>query len=101
MLGALLAICSAATFAFNNASVRRGVLTGTVGQAMAITVPLGLPLFFLAALATGNLAAVTGFPPKALAALAAAGILHFVWAAIATTAPRGRSAPIWWRRSSR
>src|SRR5215216_5221450 len=46
---------------------------------MAITVPLGLPLFFLAALVTGNLAAVTGFPPKALAALAAAGILHFVW----------------------
>jgi uncharacterized membrane protein len=79
VLGALLAICSAATFAFNNASVRRGVLTGTVGQAMAITVPLGMPLFFLAALATGNLAAVAGFPPKALAALAAAGILHFVW----------------------
>ena len=79
MLGALLAICSAATFAFNNASVRRGVLTGTVGQAMAITVPLGLPLFFLAALATGNLATVAGFSPKALAALAAAGILHFVW----------------------
>ena len=79
MLGALLAICSAATFAFNNASVRRGVLTGTVGQAMAITVPLGLPLFFLAALATGNLATVAGFSTKALAALAAAGILHFVW----------------------
>jgi drug/metabolite transporter (DMT)-like permease len=79
VLGALLAICSAATFAFNNASVRRGVLTGTVGQAMAITVPLGLPLFFVAALVTGNLPAVAGFPPKALAALAAAGILHFVW----------------------
>jgi uncharacterized membrane protein len=55
------------------------VLTGTVGQAMAITVPLGLPLFFVAALATGNLAAITGFPPQALAALSAAGILHFVW----------------------
>jgi drug/metabolite transporter (DMT)-like permease len=79
VLGALLAICSAATFAFNNASVRRGVLTGTVGQAMAITVPLGLPLFFLAALATGNLTALMGFSPKALAALSAAGILHFVW----------------------
>ena len=30
MLGALLAVLSAATFALNNASVRRGVLTGTV-----------------------------------------------------------------------
>src|SRR5207247_757452 len=78
-LGGLLAICSAATFAFNNASVRRGVLTGTVGQAMAITVPLGAPLFFLAALATGHLGAVMEFSPKALLALSLAGILHFVW----------------------
>mgnify|MGYP003330705812 CR=1 FL=1 len=36
MLGALLAVLSAATFGFNNASVRRGVLTGTVAQALAI-----------------------------------------------------------------
>jgi uncharacterized membrane protein len=79
VLGALLAVLSAATFALNNASVRRGVLTGTVGQAMAITVPLGVPLFFLAALVTGHLGAVMEFPPKALLALSAAGILHFVW----------------------
>jgi uncharacterized membrane protein len=79
VLGALLAVLSAATFALNNASVRRGVLTGTVGQAMAITVPLGVPLFFLAALVTGHLGAVTEFSPKALIALALAGILHFVW----------------------
>jgi len=79
VLGALLALLSAATFAFNNASVRRGVLTGTVAQAMAITVPLGVPLFFLAALATGHLGAVLEFSPKALAALSLAGILHFVW----------------------
>ena len=79
MLGGLLAVCSAATFAFNNASMRRGVLSGTVMQAMAITVPLGAPLFFLAALATGHLGDVWGFPPRALAALALAGILHFVW----------------------
>jgi uncharacterized membrane protein len=46
---------------------------------MAITVPLGVPLFFLAALLTGNLGAVAGFSPKALIALALAGGLHFVW----------------------
>ena len=79
MLGALLAVCSAATFAFNNASVRRGVLTGTVGQAMAITVPLGLPMFSSPRWISGSLSAITGFSSKALAALAAAGILHFVW----------------------
>src|SRR5439155_27245980 len=79
VLGGLLAVCAAATFAFNNASVRRGVLTGTVGQAMAITVPIGVPLFFLAALATGHLAYVTEFSIQAIAALSLAGVLHFVW----------------------
>jgi drug/metabolite transporter (DMT)-like permease len=79
VLGGLLAVCSAACFAFNNASVRRAVLTGSIAQGMAITVPIGVPLFFLAALVTGNLAAVAGFSPTALAALSAAGIMHFVW----------------------
>ncbi len=79
MLGGFLAICSAACFAFNNASVRRGVLTASIIQGMAITVPLGVPLFFIATLVSGNLAAVMGFSPIALAALAAAGIMHFVW----------------------
>jgi drug/metabolite transporter (DMT)-like permease len=79
MLGAFLALLSAASFAFNNASVRRAVLTGSITQGMAITVPIGVPLFFVAALITGNLAAVFGFSPTALAALAGAGIMHFVW----------------------
>lgn len=79
MLGALLAIASAATFALNNASLRRGVLTGSVAQAMAITVPIGLPIFFVTALATGSLGAVLGFSPHALMALVAAGLVHFLW----------------------
>jgi drug/metabolite transporter (DMT)-like permease len=78
VLGAFLAVCSAASFAFNNASVRRAVLTGSIVQGMAITVPLGVPLFFIGALVTGSLAAVLGFSSTALAALAAAGTLHFV-----------------------
>ena len=59
--------------------MRRGVLTGTVAQAMAITVPLGLPLFFLAALVSGHLGDVLGFSPHAIAALMGAGVMHFVW----------------------
>jgi uncharacterized membrane protein len=75
----LIALLSAATFAFNNASVRRGVLTGSVLQAMAITVPIGLPISFLVALATGSLAAMAGFSTHALVALSLSGIMHFVW----------------------
>jgi len=79
VLGGFIALLSAATFALNNASVRRGVLSGSVLQAMAITVPIGLPISFLVALATGSLAAVAGFSSRALLALSLSGIMHFVW----------------------
>ena len=79
MLGGFLALLSAATFALNNASVRRGVLTGSVLQGMAITVPVGVPLFFIAAAAVGTLGAVAEFSLEAIVALSLAGILHFVW----------------------
>jgi len=57
----------------------RGVLTASIFQGMAITVPLGVPLFFLAALAAGHLGDVTGFSTNATIALTGAGVLHFVW----------------------
>jgi len=74
----LLAALSAATFAFNNASARRGVLTGSVAQALAITVPIGVPIFLLAAAATGTLGALGRFSAEAIGLLALAGALHFV-----------------------
>jgi uncharacterized membrane protein len=79
VLGGFLALLSAATFALNNASVRRGVLTGSVLQAMAITVPIGVPLFLVPAAAIGWLGAVPDFSLAAVVALSLAGILHFVW----------------------
>jgi drug/metabolite transporter (DMT)-like permease len=78
VLGVLLAALSAATFAFNNASARRGVLTGSVAQALAITVPIGVPIFLIAALATGQLGRAADFPAPAVGVLALAGVLHFV-----------------------
>jgi drug/metabolite transporter (DMT)-like permease len=78
VLGVFLAALSAATFAFNNASARRGVLTGSVAQALAITVPIGVPIFLLAALATGTLGTLALFSGEAIALLAFAGVLHFV-----------------------
>ena len=79
MLGGLFALLAAITFALNNASARRGVLTGSLLQAMAITVPIGVPLFFVATWMAGDLAALFDFSPQAVLALAAAGIVHFVW----------------------
>ena len=39
MLGVLYAALGAFTFALNNATMRRGVVTGSVLQGMALTVP--------------------------------------------------------------
>ena len=55
MLGSILALASAALFGLNSASIRRGVLTGSILHALAITVPLGVPLFALAYVAFGGL----------------------------------------------
>jgi drug/metabolite transporter (DMT)-like permease len=74
----LLAAASAATFAFNNASARRGVITGSVLQALAVTVPIGVPMFLAVALATGSLGALASLSGEAIALLALAGVLHFV-----------------------
>jgi drug/metabolite transporter (DMT)-like permease len=78
MLGALLAVMSAATFAFNNAAARRGVVTGTVIQAMAITVPIGLVCFIPASLVTGAAARLPTLPAASLVAMAGVGLLHFI-----------------------
>lgn len=79
MLGALYAVLAAATFGFNNASARRGVLTGTAIQGMAISVPLGVPLFLVVAFAFGELGAFDRLGIANILFLAAAGFMHFVW----------------------
>jgi len=79
VLGGFLALLSAATFAFETATARRGVLTATVAQALAITVPLGVPIFFLVAAAFGSLGTILAFSTEAIVYLALAGVLHFVW----------------------
>jgi drug/metabolite transporter (DMT)-like permease len=79
VLGGFLALLSAATFAFETATARRGVLTATVVQALSITVPLGVPIFFVFAAAFGALGTVLGFSTEAIVYLVLAGVLHFVW----------------------
>jgi drug/metabolite transporter (DMT)-like permease len=79
MLGALYAVLAAASFGFNNASARRGVLTGTAIQGMAISVPLGVPLFLIVALIGGQLGEFDKLDTQSIILLAAAGFMHFVW----------------------
>ncbi len=80
MIGGFLSLLSAVTFAYANASVRRGVLTGTVLQAVAISLPVALPFFILAMLVSGGFPALAGFNTRALILLALAGIVHFALA---------------------
>lgn len=79
MLGAVLAFASAAFFGLNNATVRRGVLKSTVLQAMAITVPLGVPIFVLFALAMGGFPALAEWDLPAWGWMTLAGVVHFVF----------------------
>ncbi|MBS0246877.1 MAG: EamA family transporter [Proteobacteria bacterium] len=80
MLGGLLSLLSAVTFAYANASVRRGVLTGTVLQAVAISLVIGLPVFLLAMAPFGAFAALSSFDGRAIVLLIVAGIIHFAMA---------------------
>jgi drug/metabolite transporter (DMT)-like permease len=79
VLGGFLALISAASFAAESATVRRGVLTASVSQAMAITIPLGVPLFFVVLLLFGSFGSLFAFTPMAVFWLALAGVVHFVW----------------------
>jgi drug/metabolite transporter (DMT)-like permease len=78
LLGILYAALGAFTFALNNVAMRRGVVTGSVLQGMAITVPIGGLSFLVMALAFGELGQFVRFPAVGLAWLAGQGIVHFV-----------------------
>jgi len=77
LLGSILALASAALFGLNTASIRRGVLTGSVLHALAITVPLGVPLFALAYTAFGGLRSPSSFSYPGWIWFALAGVVHF------------------------
>jgi drug/metabolite transporter (DMT)-like permease len=79
VLGGFLALVSAACFALESATARRGVVHGSVAQALSITVPLGVPIFLIVAALFGALGAILGFSWQAVLLLSAAGVAHFVW----------------------
>ena len=70
MLGGLYAALGAFTFALNNVAMRRGVVTGSVLQGMALTVPIGGLSFLVMTIASGKLHQLVMFPMVALSWLA-------------------------------
>ena len=78
MLGVLYAALGAFTFALNNVTMRRGVVTGSVLQGMALTVPIGGLSFLVMTVAFGELGQLVMFPTAAFTWLACQGVVHFV-----------------------
>jgi drug/metabolite transporter (DMT)-like permease len=78
VLGAILSLLSAATFALNITAARRGVVTGTPIQGTALTVPIGVACFLAATAAIEQIAHLDAFPPTAAGWMAAVGLLHFL-----------------------
>jgi drug/metabolite transporter (DMT)-like permease len=78
LLGVLYAALGAFTFALNNVAMRKGVVTGSVLQGMALTVPIGGLSFLVMAIGFGELDQLVMFPMAALTWLACQGVVHFV-----------------------
>jgi drug/metabolite transporter (DMT)-like permease len=78
LLGILYAALGAFTFALNNATMRRGVVTGSVLQGMALTVPIGGLSFLAMTIAFGELGQLVVIPAAAIFWLACQGVVHFV-----------------------
>lgn len=86
MLAGLLSLISAVTFAYANASMRRGVLTGTVLQAVAVSLSVGIPLFILVMLLFGGFSLLSTLSGTAVGLLALSGVIHFALQGIAIIA---------------
>ena len=78
MLGGVFALIAAVTFAWTNAAVRRGVVTGTAVQATTLSIPIGVPLFFVALLLSGQPARLWELPVRSAVVFVIVGINHFI-----------------------
>src|SRR3954462_12356200 len=78
LLGVLYAALGAFTFALNSVAMRRGVVTGSVLQGMALTVPIGGSSFLVITIPFGELGQLVMFPTAAFSWLACQGVVHFV-----------------------
>jgi drug/metabolite transporter (DMT)-like permease len=78
VLGGVFALIAAVTFAWTNAAVRRGVVTGTAVQATTLSIPIGLPIFLAALLMSGQPARLWELPVRSVVIFVIVGINHFI-----------------------
>lgn len=79
MLGVFYGLLAAASFGFNNASARRGVISGTALQGLVISMPLGILVFVVGATIAGEWPQFSAMPLTSIGLLATAGMVHFAW----------------------
>jgi drug/metabolite transporter (DMT)-like permease len=77
VLGGFFALMAAATFAWTNAVVRRGVVSGSVTQAITLSIPPGVPIFLSVLLLTGNPDMLGELSPLSVMVFAGVGVSHF------------------------
>ncbi len=78
LLGFLFSILAAASFGINAVYIRRGTLTGSAAHAMYVTLIVGLPIFLLTALLSGQLFQLSEISTRNYLLLSGAGVLHFI-----------------------
>jgi drug/metabolite transporter (DMT)-like permease len=78
VLGAALALCAALSFSLSDVLVRRGVNWAPVAHGAFVTVLMGVPLFFFAALVSGQLFRLDELSGSGYGLLALAGVIHYV-----------------------
>jgi len=78
VLGIVFTVIAAFFFGISTVSMRRGVATGSALNGLYLTLLPGVPLFWLAALATGQLFEMDRLDGGAVLLLVGAGLTHFM-----------------------
>jgi drug/metabolite transporter (DMT)-like permease len=78
VVGIIFALVCSAFGGVSNVGLRRGALTGLALQGLVITVLTGVPLFFVAALVSGQIFRYQSISPTNYLILALAGAIHYV-----------------------
>jgi len=78
VLGVLVSLGSALAFSLSSVATRRAVLKAPVSHGTFVTVLMGVPLFLIVCLVTGQILNVADLSAKEYGLLAAAGVIHYV-----------------------